>query len=130
MDILYIDDHDATREEVITLIETENDLRVVGRASSGEEGVRLAERLKPDLILLDVIMPGMDGYEAAQVIRANNPSARIIMLSNHTGRQLVKAFMEAGALGYVRKDLAYSDLVHAIRTVAGGGTYIGSRVHE
>lgn len=129
MDILYIDDHDATREEVISLLETEDDLRVVGCAS-GEEGVRLAESLKPDLILLDVIMPGMDGIEATRIIRANNPAARIIMLSNHTGRLLVKTLLGAGARGYVRKDLAHSELPQAIRTVAGGKTYVGSRVDE
>ena len=130
MEILYIDDHEDTRREVVSMIEKENDIQVVGCAANGEEGVRLAECLKPDLILLDVIMPLMDGFEAVRVILANDPSARIIVLTNHTGRVLVKAFMDAGAQGYVRKDLAYSELVQAIHMVAGGGTYVGSRVHE
>ena len=130
MDILVVDDHEATRREVLSLLEGQEDLHVVGQAASGEEGVREASRLRPDLILMDVVMPGMNGIDASRMIRASDPTVIILALSNHTGRNLVKAVLRAGATGYVRKDQAYEELLPAIRAVAGGREYVGSRLSD
>lgn len=125
MDILLVDDHSATREEFVTLIEAHDDLTVVGQASNGEDGVRLARELRPDLILMDVVMPGMTGIDATKAIRASLPKVRVLAISNHTGPHLVDALLRSGASGYLRKDRAYEELIPAIRTIAGGTPYIG-----
>lgn len=130
MDILLVDDHTATRQEMISLLKAQGDLDVVGEAAGGEEGIRMAEQLAPDLIVMDVVMPGMNGIEATRAIRAADPTARILALSNHTGHNLVKALLEAGASGYVRKDRAFEELVPAVRAVAAGRQYVGAKVDE
>jgi LuxR family maltose regulon positive regulatory protein len=130
MDILLVDDHAATREEMASLIEEEDDLNVVGQAADGERGVSLVKRLHPDVIVMDVVMPGMNGIAASEAIHASHPKAHILALSNHTGGNLVDVVLRAGAAGYVRKDRAYEELVPAIRAVANGEQYIGERVRE
>jgi LuxR family maltose regulon positive regulatory protein len=130
MDILLVDDHAATREEMVSLIEEEDDLDVVGQAADGEEGVRLARERHPDVVVMDVVMPGMNGIAATEAVLASEPRARVLALSNHTGANLVEVVLRAGATGYVRKDRAYEELVPAIRAVAEGKQYIGERVNE
>ncbi len=128
MGILLVDDHTATREELGSLIDEADGLEVVGQAANGEDGVRLAAQLHPDVVVMDVVMPGMNGIAATKAVRASNPDARILALSNHTGAHLVEVALSAGATGYVRKDRAYEELVPAIRAVASGRRYIGERV--
>ncbi len=130
MNILLVDDHAATREEMASLIEAEDDLNVVGQAADGEKGMRIAKLLRPDVIVMDIVMPGMNGIAATEAIRANEPAARILALSNHTGENLIEVVLRAGATGYVRKDRAYEELVPAIRSVARGKQYIGERINE
>ncbi len=125
MDILLVDDHDATRQEVASLIEEHADLHVVGQTEDGETGVRLAKQLHPDVVVMDIAMPGMNGIAATEALLAHDPGARVVTLSNHTGKHLVEAVFRAGASGYVRKDRAYEELVAAIRAVASGEQYIG-----
>ncbi|MBN1556797.1 MAG: response regulator transcription factor [Lentisphaerae bacterium] len=128
MDILLVDDHAATREEIRALLETEEDLDVVGEAGDGPEGIRQARTLHPDVVLMDIIMPGMNGIEATRAIRGAVSAVRILALSNHTGGNLVRAALSAGAGGYLRKDQAFEELIPAIRTVARGQKYIGAGV--
>ncbi len=126
MTILLVDDHIPTREAVFSLIVAQPDLTVVGQAATGEEGVRIARQLHPDIIVMDVVMPGMNGIEATRALVAEDPHVRILVLSNHTGRNLVKAVIGAGAAGYVRKDQAFEELVPAIRRVAAGKQYLSA----
>jgi len=130
MDILIVDDHAATREEIGDLLEGQDDLHVVGAADGGEEGIRLAAELRPDLIVMDVVMPETNGIAATKAVRDANPAIRIVALSNHTGGNLVKVLLSAGAAGYVRKDRAFEELVPAIRKVAAGEQYIGTHVED
>lgn len=130
VNILLVDDHAATREELVLLLNGQEDLEVLGQASNGEEGVRLARELCPDVILMDVVMPGMNGIAATEAVRASVPETRVLALSNHTGKNLVAALTRAGAMGYVRKDRAYEELVPAIRAVARGEQYIGKHVED
>lgn len=130
MNILLVDDHEATRVAMRTLIENQDDLRVVGEAASGEEAVSQAERLRPNLIVMDVVMPGMNGIEAARAIRAAQLSVPIMALSNHIGAALVQAALAAGMSGYVRKDRAYEELIPSIRSVADGKSYLGTRLDD
>jgi LuxR family maltose regulon positive regulatory protein len=130
MNILLVDDHAATREEMASLIQEEDDLDVVGQAADGEEGVRLARQLHPDVVVMDVVMPRMNGIAATEAVRASEPDSHILALSNHTGAHLVEVVLRAGATGYVRKDRAYEELVPAIRAVSSGQQYIGERVTD
>ena len=130
IEIVLVDDHAATREELASLLETQTDLRVVGQAADGEEGVRLAQTLHPDIVLMDVVMPGMNGIDATETVCTSVPQTRVVALSNHTGSQLVEVLLRAGATGYVRKDRAYEELLPAIRAVTEGKQYIGHHVNE
>ncbi len=124
MNILLIDDHPAILHELIALIEAHEDLKVVGQAADGEEGVRLARQLHPDVIIMDVLMPGMNGIETTRGVRVFDTKVRILALSNHTSANLVKEMLNAGANGYLRKDHAYEELCPAIYAVAVGKPYI------
>jgi len=130
MKILLADDHAPTREELASLILKQEDLTVVGQATGGEDAVHRTRELRPALIVMDINMPDMNGIEATRAIRASDPDVLILALSNHTGSDLVKAALDAGAAGYVRKDQAYEELIPAIRAVAAGKHYIGTRVND
>lgn len=113
-----------------SLLKAQDDLEVIGQAARGEEGVHLAQQLHPDVIVMDMVMPGMNGIAATAAIRAHQPQARILVLSNHTGSNLINVVLRAGASGYVRKDCAYEELIPAIRAVATGKQYIGKQVND
>jgi DNA-binding NarL/FixJ family response regulator len=130
MNIVLVDDHEATRQEVASLIEEHADLHVVGQAKDGETGVRLAKQLQPDVIVMDIAMPGINGIAATEALRKHDHGACVVMLSNHTGKHLAEAVFRAGASGYVRKNRAYEELVTALRAVAGGEQYIGEYVKK
>jgi DNA-binding NarL/FixJ family response regulator len=128
MDILVVDDHAATREEMRALIEDQRDLKVVGVATNGEDAVRQVERRNPGLVVMDVVMPAMNGIDAARAIRASGSTIPILALSNHIGAGLVEAALAAGMSGYVRKDQACEELIPAIRAIAAGKRYVGKRL--
>jgi len=127
-DILLVDDHAETRKEILSLLLKEEGLEVIGEAVSGDDAVRQAFELHPDVIVMDIVMPKMNGIEATRAIRGSDPGVHILALSNHTGRNLMQAVLAAGATGYIRKDRAYEELIPAIRNVAHGLPYIGSQI--
>ena len=126
--ILLADDHRILREGLRSLLAQEQDLLVAGEASDGEEVVRLARELQPDVVILDVVMPGVDGVEAARQIRASAPSAKIVALSMHSDRRFVSEMVRAGALGYLVKDSAFEELSQAVRTVVQGRPYLSAAI--
>jgi len=130
MKILLIDDHAETRKEMIALINAEKDLTVVAEAATGEEGVVKTCALKPDLVVMDIILPGINGIEATKNILANNPDVKILALSNYSGHVLVQAILKAGTMGYVSKGKAFEELVPAIRAIAEGKQYLGTGINE
>lgn len=101
---------------------------VSGEASDGEQVVRLARELQPDVVIIDVVMPGVDGVEATRQIRASVPSTRVIALSMHSDRRFVSEMVRAGALGYLVKDSAFEELSQAVRTVMQGRPYLSSAI--
>ena len=127
--ILLADDHTLLREGLKTLLERESDLQVVADVANGRLAVRKAEELQPDLVVLDVDMPELNGIEAARQLSAAHPRMRIICLSMHSGSKFVDAMLEAGALGYVLKNEAAKTLVTAIRKVAGGEVYLSPEIN-
>jgi DNA-binding NarL/FixJ family response regulator len=116
--IVLCDDHAVLRAGLKALLEAEEDMVVVGEASTGEEGVELVKRIKPDVVVMDLSMPGMGGMEATRQINALELGTKVLVLTMHAEEEYVLAVLEAGGNGYVRKTSADQDLTHAIRTVA------------
>jgi len=128
--ILLVDDHRILREGVRSFIEQAGRHEVVGEASDGIEALRLAASLRPDVILMDIAMPAMNGLEALRQLGSASASPRVIVLSVHSEREYVAEALRAGAWGYLSKDTAYEDLFEALDTVLAGRLYLGSTVRE
>ncbi len=122
--ILLADDHLVLRDGLRVLLEGEPDLCVIGEASTGQDAVELARRLAPDIILMDLGMPGLSGLDAIRAIRAQRTEARIVVLSMHAGREIVMQAIQAGCDGYVPKSAAHTSLLQAIRTVHAGQRFL------
>ena len=126
--VLLVDDHALVRRGFRRMLEDDETLTVVGEASDGAEGVKLATQLKPDVIVMDCQMPVMNGLEATRKIVNANTGAAIVMLSMHAEDTLVKQALEAGARGYVLKEALNLDLAGAIKSVAAGQTVLDPKV--
>lgn len=122
--ILLADDHAVLREGLAMLIDAQPDMDVVAQARSGREASRLCCSLSPDVIVLDISMPDMDGPATAEYIATNCSSTRILALTRHADNGYLRRMLSAGAAGYVLKRTAADALIHAIRTVAAGGVYV------
>ncbi len=122
--ILLADDHEVVRAGLRSLVDATPGMRVVGEASTGEEAVDQARRIRPDVVLMDVSLPRLDGAAATQQIARECPEVRVLALTAHEDRAHVTRLLQAGAAGYVVKRAAVDELVRAIRTVAAGGTYV------
>ena len=118
--VLVADDHVVVRQGIRALLATEPDIEVVGEAKNGQEAVAEAERLQPDVILMDLVMPEMDGIEAIRHITARQPEARILVLTSFAADDKVFPAIKAGALGYLLKDSGPEELVSAIHQVHQG----------
>jgi len=118
--VLVADDHAIVRKGICALLATEPDIKVVGEANDGRDAITEAQRLRPDVILMDLVMPGMDGLEAIRHITARQPKARILVLTSFAGDDKVFPAIRAGALGYLLKDSSPEELVQAIRQVHRG----------
>jgi NarL family two-component system response regulator LiaR len=118
--VLVVDDHVVVRKGIRALLATERDIEVVGEAENGREAVAEAERLRPDVILMDLVMPEMDGIEAIHRITTRQPEARILVLTSFAADDKVLPAIKAGALGYLLKDSGPGELVEAIHQVQRG----------
>ena len=120
INLILADDHAVVRAGTRQLLERQPDLRVIGEAADGEEAVRLAKELKPDLVVMDVRMPKLSGVEATRRIKAEAPEVAVLVLTAHDDDEYVFALLQAGANGYLLKTAEMEELVKAIRTVAAG----------
>ncbi len=118
--VLLIDDHDVVRRGLSAFLSTYSEIAVVGEASSGAEGIELASRLLPDVVLMDLLMPAMDGIEATRRIRAAVPSAQVIVLTSYSEDERIFPAIKAGALSYLLKDVKPDELVRAIKAARRG----------
>ena len=121
--VMLVDDHTMVRRGLATFLEVFDDLELAGQAANGDEAVELCARLLPDVVLMDMIMPGMDGATVTRLIRQQFPTVQIIALSSFKEEQLVQSALQAGAIGYLLKDVSADELAQAIRAAhAGRGT--------
>lgn len=128
--IMLADDHRIVRQGLRLLLERQPGMKVVAEAEDGLSAVRLAREQSPDVAIIDVSMPGLNGVEAARKILAARPGARVIGLSMHSDRRYVVEMLRSGALGYILKESAFDELSQAIRTVLKGQTYLSSRIAD
>lgn len=126
--VLIVDDQPLICDGISKLLEGEKEIQVIGTAYSGEEAIEKANKLKPDIILMDIRMPGIDGIEATKIIKSNNPSIQIIAISVYEEDELVIQMFQAGAVGYILKDISLENLVKAIKNVYKGNTMINPGV--
>lgn len=128
--ILLADDHGVLRDGLRCLLEAEPDLRVVATARNGHEAVREAKRLAPQVVIMDVSMPGQGGLEAARALHEAKPDIGVLFLSEQDASSVVHRALEAGARGYLSKDCAGAELVKAVRAVAAGKRHFGKGIAE
>jgi NarL family two-component system response regulator LiaR len=126
--VLLVDDHVIVRDGIRALLATEPDIRVVGEAGDGQEAIAEAQRLQPDVLLMDLVMPGLDGLEAIRRIVAQQPQARILVLTSFATNDMVFPAIKAGAMGYLLKDCDAEELVQAIRQVYRGQSSLHPRI--
>lgn len=118
--IMVVDDHMVVRKGIIAMLETEEDLQVVGEASNGRDAVELAVEIQPDVVLMDLVMPELDGIEATRQIKQRAPGVQVLVLTSFSSNDKVLPSLNAGAIGYLLKDSNTTDLVRAIHQVARG----------
>ena len=128
--VLIADDQKIIRDGLKALIEKEAGMEVIAEAENGRKTIRLAQKLHPNVVIMDVSWPDMNGIEATRKIMEETHGVRVIALSMHSGRKYVLGMLEAGASGYLLKDCAFEELATAIRNVAVGNTYISPRIAE
>jgi two-component system response regulator NreC len=126
--VLIVDDHTIVRHGLSRSIQQQEDMEVVGQASDGRAAVELARKLAPDVILMDVSMPFLNGIEATREILREAPATRVIALSMHSAKRYVREMFRAGASGYLLKDCEFDELVQTIRLIADGQTYISPSI--
>jgi len=122
--VLLVDDHAILRAGLKALLETYDDIEVIGEAANGEEAIRQTREHQPDVVVMDVMMPGMNGLTALRYILEDNPDARVLMLTQYGNKEYVLPLLEAGAAGYVLKQAADTDFVKGIRAVYEGNSYL------
>jgi two-component system response regulator NreC len=128
--IMIVDEHKILREGLSTLIAKQPDMEIVGEATDGREALDLADKLSPDLILMDVTMPNLNGIEATRKIKSKNSDIEIIALSLHSDRRYVLGMIDAGASGYLLKECAFEELVRAINTVMDKKKYLSPEISD
>ena len=127
MKILIVDDHGILRQGLKFLLEKEPDMKVVGEAEDGVSAVRLAKELSPDVVIMDISMPNLNGIEATRLIISHAPGAKVIALSMYFSKQFIIDILKAGASGYVLKSYLFDELVKAIRAVSANERYLSPK---
>jgi DNA-binding NarL/FixJ family response regulator len=126
--VLLVDDHELVRQGIAAMLATASDIQIIGNARSGREALEVARKELPDIVLMDVRMPDMDGLEATRKIKEERPRTAVIMLTMHDNPTYLRDAVRAGAAGYLLKDVSKDELVDAVRQVATGGAFIESQM--
>jgi DNA-binding NarL/FixJ family response regulator len=125
--VLIVDDHAFIRRGVQAILQSVPEWEMCGEADNGKDAVRMAGELHPEVIVMDVSMPGLNGIEATRSICKDNPGAKVVLLTLHESDELLRNGFQAGARGYLMKSDAEEELVRALRVVMGSGSYISAR---
>ena len=128
--IILADDHKIVREGLRALIEKQPNMEVIAEAQNGRTAVELVQKLLPEVVIMDVVMPDLNGIEATRQIVAKAPGVKVIALSMHSDRRFVVEMLKAGASGYLLKDCAFEELVNAIRAVVVNRTYLSPKIAD
>lgn len=128
--VLIADDHQLFREGLVNLLSSAPDIEVIAEAEDGKDATEKTKKLKPDVLLIDIGMPHMNGIEATRVLKKDMPELKIIAVSMHSDRQFVKGILEAGADGYLLKNCTYRQLIDAIQSVNSGKKYLSDDITE
>jgi len=128
--VLIADDHKIVREGLKALIDKQESMQVVAEADNGLEAVRLARKLQPDVVIMDLGMPQMNGIEATREVTAREPGIKVIALSMHSDKRFVLQMIKAGASGYLLKDSAFEELITAIKTVVSNQSYLSPKITD
>jgi DNA-binding NarL/FixJ family response regulator len=126
--VLLVDDHAILREGLGALLAEQSDIEIVGEAGDGRTAIDMVRTLSPDVVVMDVGMPDLNGIDATRRIRAEHPGSRVVALSTHTDERYVQHMLEAGACGYVLKIAAYDELLRAVRAASQGRTYLSTEI--
>ncbi|MGJ8744320.1 response regulator [Polaribacter sp.] len=128
--ILLVDDHKLLRDGLRNIIEQKSNMHIIGEASDGREAIKLCSKLLPNVIVMDVAMPGLNGIEATRQIHKNNPKIKIIGLSMHSSKQFIQSMFKAGAFGYLLKDGDSDELITAISIVMQNKKYLSKDINQ
>jgi DNA-binding NarL/FixJ family response regulator len=128
--VLIAEDHQLVREGIHALLEKAGDISIVGEASNGKEAIELVQELKPDVLVMDIMMPRLNGIQAAEYIRDLKLPTRILILSMYSDAGFVHRALQCGVKGYVLKSSVSDELLQAVRTVAGGNMFLSSQISE
>jgi DNA-binding NarL/FixJ family response regulator len=126
--VLLVDDHAIIRQGLSSLLEKQPDIEVVGGVEDGRQAIDTVRRLNPDLVIMDISMPNLNGIDATRKIAEEIGNVKIIALSIHSSKRFVAEMLKAGASGYILKDCLFDELIEAIRTVLGGGIYLSPKI--
>jgi DNA-binding NarL/FixJ family response regulator len=130
IDVLLADDHKVVCDGLEVLLNSESDIRVIGQAAEGREAVRRVQELQPDIVIMDINMPELNGLEATQQIIETNPSIRVIILSMYAHNDLIFRALQAGVMGYLLKESAGVEVVDAVRAVHAGCRYMSQKIAD
>lgn len=128
--IILVDDHKLFRDGLFSLLDKHPGFEVIAQASDGRTALKLLEEMSPNVMVIDIAMPGMNGIEAAKRIKNEYPDVKIIALSMHSDRQYIEGMLKAGASGYLLKDCAFEELISAIRTVVENHIYLSAKISD
>ena len=128
--VLLVDDHAVVRDGIRARLERSADFEVVGEAVNGREAIQRVEELNPDVVLMDISMPVMNGMDAARYLRDSHPETKVIILTMHEHKEYIQGVIRCGAQGYIVKDVTAQEMISAIKTVIGGETYYSSCVSQ
>lgn len=128
--IILVDDHKLLRDGLRNIIEQKSNMHIIGEASDGREAIKICIKLQPDVVVMDVAMPGLNGIEAAKQIHKTQPGIKIIGLSMHSGKQFIQGMFKAGAFGYLLKDGDSDELITAISTVVENKRYLSKDINQ
>ncbi|KXK46093.1 MAG: response regulator [Chlorobi bacterium OLB5] len=128
--ILIVDDHEVVRDGLRNILTSLENISIAGEAGNGEEAVKMYSSLKPDLVIMDISMPGMNGIEATRVIKEKDPDARILILTMHDNQEYLNQIIRSGAKGFILKNTDKEELLDAVKTVASGDNFFSKDISK